>query len=422
MRRPSRREVWFMKRLIRRWAVVFAGIAWIVSVTACVATEEAGAEGVEPPATESPMPQPATPLSAGQLDQLTAPIALYADPLVGMILTAATYPLEVVEATRWLDADEHASLHGDALEAALAEQRWDTSIKALVSTPHVLRMMNQNLEWTEQIGDAFLAQQADVMDSIQRLRQRAVASGALHTSPQATVTNQDGDVVIEPTSPDVLYVPCYAPMIYGPWPWPAYPPYYFPFSPGYCYGAGLITFGLGIGIVGPYWGWGIWNWRGHGFYVVGRRYPHRGAFPMRPWVHNPAHRHGVPYPNAATARRYLGPNARAWRGYRGFPARPARPPRSAPGTRIGRGNRALAPRQAPIQRAPTRPPPRSRAPRAPAPHTPWRGPPAFQSYGPGPRVRSEAQRGAISRSAPVPQGRFSGRSAGSSRGGSRRPR
>ena len=464
-----------MKRPIKPWIAVLAAAAWLVCIASYApAAQEAAAQSEQSPAAAS-TPQAAALLTPAQLDQLTAPIALDSDPLLGMILTAATYPLEVVEAARWLDADDHASLHGDALDSALAPQSWATSVKALVAVPEVLRMMNQNLEWTEQLGNAFLSQQADVMDSIQRLRQRAAASGALQSSPQETVSTEDGDVVIEPPSPEVIYIPCYAPAVYGPWPWPAYPPFYFPFPPDYCYGAGLITFGIGFGIIGPYWGWGRWNWRGHGFYVVPPRRPHRGPLPMRPWVHNPAHRHGVPYPNRATAQRYLGPNARTWRGYRGFPARPAPTPRPAPGLRIGPGNRPGAPGRGPIQRGPIQRGPIQRGPiqrgpiqrgpiqrgpiqrgpiqrgpiqrgpiqrgpiqrgpiqrgpiqrgpiqPRPMPHPPRvmrQGPPVFQSYGPGPRVRSDAARGAFSRSAPGPRGGRGGR-GGSGRGGGRPP-
>lgn len=365
-----------MTRHIKRWAAILSGTAWLACAVGCVpASQEYTGQWESFPPEQPTVPQTAAPLTAAQLDQLTAPIALYSDPLVGMVLTAATYPLEVVEAARWLDADDHASLQGNALNAQLAQESWDTSIKALVAVPEVLHMMNQNLEWTEQLGDAFLSQQSDIMDSIQRLRGRAAAAGALESSLQQTVSTDDGEVVIEPVSPDVIYVPCYTPAIYGPWPWPGYPPFYFPSFDDYCYPGPVITFGIGFGVLGPYWGWGRWNWRAHGFYVVRPVHGWPGA--MRPWTHNPAHRHGVPYPNRATAQRYLGPNASAWRGYRGYPATPARAPRSG-----------LAPRAAPVPRAPPAMRPR---------------PPAFESYGPGPRVRSEAARGAFSRSAPGPR-------------------
>jgi hypothetical protein len=158
-------------------------------------------------------------LSEGQLDQLTAPIALYSDPLVGQILTAASYPLEIVEAQRWLQDPANAALKGDALAAALQEQSWDLSVKSLVPFPQILQMMDSNLEWTERIGDAFLAQQDAVMDSVQRLRHRAAAAGSLTSTPQQTVSTEDQDIAIEPASPNVVYVPYYDPnVIYGPWP------------------------------------------------------------------------------------------------------------------------------------------------------------------------------------------------------------
>ena len=138
-----------------------------------------------------PAPAPgASALTAEQLDQLVAPIALYPDPLIAQILMAATYPLEVVEADRWLRIPANAALKGDALTAALQQQPWDPSVKSLVPFPQLLRMMDSNLHWTEQLGDAFLAQQADVMDAVQRLRQRAQAAGSLASTPQQTVSTR----------------------------------------------------------------------------------------------------------------------------------------------------------------------------------------------------------------------------------------
>ena len=158
-------------------------------------------------------------LTAAQLDQLTAPIALYPDPLLGSVLAAATYPLEVVEAARWIDDPSHAALKGDALATALEPQSWDASVKFVVSFPEVLRMMNSNLEWTEELGDAFLAQQSDVMDAIQRLRARAQASGALASTPQQTVSTAEQEIMIEPVAPEIVYVPAYNPWcVYGAWP------------------------------------------------------------------------------------------------------------------------------------------------------------------------------------------------------------
>ena len=374
-----------MNGSIQRFAAILVGSAWLLMAAGCVSAQESQ-ESQEPPGSweqvpaQQPAPAPATaPLSSAQLDQLTAPVALYSDPLLGMVLTAATYPLEVVEASRWLDADNHASLKGDELDAALAQESWDTSVKALVAVPEVLRMMNENLEWTEQLGDAFLSQQSDVMDSVQRLRQRAAVSGGLQSSREETVSTEEGEVIIEPATADVIYVPCYTPVIYGPWPWPAYPAFYFPPPAGFCYPGALLSFGIGFGIIGPYWGWGRWNWPHHGFYVAPRK-AHRGPIPIRPWAHDPAHRHGVPYRDAATAKRYLGPNASSSRGYRGYPTAPARAPRPGSAPRLSPGQRSVRP-------GPARP-----------------APPAFESYGSGSRARSEAARGSFSRSAPAPRG------------------
>jgi Protein of unknown function (DUF3300) len=320
-----------------------------------------------------------------QLEALAAPIALYPDSLVGSILAASTYPLEVVEAARWLEDPAHAGLTGDTLAAALEGQRWDPSVKSLMPFADVLRLMDRNLEWTEQLGDAFLAQQADVMDAVQRLRQRALAQGTLQSTPQQTVTTDQSVITIEPASPDVVYVPYYVPDIYGPWPWPGYPPYYFGPPPGVFIGGALIGFGIGIGFWQP-WGWYGCNWHDHGVVVYPPLHRRQPGIPPRPqsWQHDPQHRDGVPYRDAPTAARYQGAEG-GRHAYRGFP-----PP--APGGR-----------EPPHLAAPTAPMPRPAYGRPPvsAPHT---APPAFESFGHGPQVRSEAARGSSSRSAPPAHG------------------
>src|SRR6516165_1483679 len=152
-------------------------------------------------------------LSAGQLDALVAPIALYPDNLLAEILMASTYPLEVVEADRWIN--ENKNLKGDALKAAVDQQKWDDSVKSLIATPSVLDMMSTKLSWTQQLGDAVLAQQPDVMDAIQRLRTKAQANNKLTSNQQQTVSTQQQDgrqvIVIAPTQPDTIYVPFYDP-------------------------------------------------------------------------------------------------------------------------------------------------------------------------------------------------------------------
>ncbi len=210
-------------------------------------------------------------MSAGQLDALVAPIALYPDALLSEILMASTYPLEVVEADRWIGANKN--LKGDALTAAVGQQSWDDSVKSLVATPDVLDMMSTKLDWTQALGNAVLAQQPDVMDAVQRLRTKAQANNQLASNQQQTVATQDQGgrqvIVIAPAQPDTLYVPYYDPsVVYGPWPYPAYPPYYWP-APGYV-AAGIIVTGIAFGagyalgrwVGGGYWGGGV-NWGGN---------------------------------------------------------------------------------------------------------------------------------------------------------------
>lgn len=286
-----------------------------------------GAPQIPPDA--QPAPPPAQPLSPQQLDDLVAPIALYPDPLLSQILVASTYPLEVVEASQWLQ--QNRNLSGEQLVDAAREQNWDPSVQALVAFPDVLARLNQDVRWTTDLGNAFLAQQPDVMNAVQRLRLKAMQNGKLQSTSQQAVTeqNQDGQTVIdiEPTNPQVVYVPEYNPeYIWGPPAFGFYPPLIYPgigfgfgFFPG-IYIGGFFGGCCGWGAFG--WGWGP-NWFGHSVLVNNyflHRYGfndfHGGAFRGTDvWAHNPAHRLGVPYPNAGLAARYRGAgSAGAFRG------------------------------------------------------------------------------------------------------------
>ncbi len=255
--------------------------------------------------------------SAAQLDQLLAPIALYPDGLLGQILMASTYPLEVAEAARWIQDPANAALRDNALASALAPLDWDPSVKALVPFPSVLLMMSSQLGWMQTLGDAFLWQQSDVMDAVQRLRRQAVNAGTLVSTPQQTVTIVDGWIYIEPASPDVLYVPAYDPgIVYGQWPYPEYPPYFFLPPPGYDYGplSVGIVFGVGFYIVHVFWGWDHFDWLHHRVdidaprvNVINRYYIerfHRPEFEGREWRHNLRHRVGVPYRTPQVRERF----------------------------------------------------------------------------------------------------------------------
>jgi len=206
--------------------------------------------------------------SQAQLEALVAPIALYPDPLVSQVLMASTYPLEVAEASNWIKSN--SNLKGDALSNALQQQNWDPSVKSLASFPPVLEMMGSQLSWTQNLGNAVLAQQSDTMAAIQALRAKAKASGALQSNAQQTVTTQgfgSGEtIVIQPANPQVVYVPSYNPsVVYGAWPYPAYPPAaYYP--PGYVAGTALLSFGVGMAVGAALWGGCHWGggWGGGG--------------------------------------------------------------------------------------------------------------------------------------------------------------
>ena len=259
-------------------------------------------------------------LKAEELDQLVAPIALHPDALLAEILMASTYPLEVVQADRWATANK--SLKGDQLKAEVDKQSWDDSVKSLVPTPSVLAMMSAQLEWTQKLGDAVLAQQPDVMDAIQRLRSKAQANNKLTSTKEQTVsvTQQQNKqvIVIEPTVPDTVYVPYYDPaVVYGDWPYSAYQPYYFPPPIGYVPGAMLATgmaFGAGYAVGrwasgGNYWGGGV-NWGG-GNINVNRPVNINNIGSGNTWQHNPTHRQGVQYSSKNVQQKFGNNNVRA---------------------------------------------------------------------------------------------------------------
>lgn len=166
--------------------------------------------------------------SEAQLDQMLAPIALYSDPLIEQVLEASTYPLDVVDAYSWLQDPYHANLRDGALDAALDGLPWDSSVKALVSAPQVLRLLNDNIEWMEALGKAYLSQQESVLASVQRLRHMAFAAGTLIPTPQQAVFREGSYIIIQPVAADVIYVPYYNPsFVYGVWPYRHHPPRVF---------------------------------------------------------------------------------------------------------------------------------------------------------------------------------------------------
>jgi hypothetical protein len=260
-----------------------------------------------------------------ELEQIVAPVALYPDPLLAQVLMAATYPLEIVQAARFAKANP--SLQGDPLNEALKQQAWDDSVKSLVAFPQVLTMLNDKLDWTQKLGDAVLAQQADVMAAVQKLRSKAQAEGNLQTTAQQTVTaapaagaQQTTIITIEPADPQVVYVPTYNPAtIYGAWPYPAYPPYPV-YAPGAALAAGAITFGAGMAVGAALWGGCDWNrgdvnintTRYNTFsnnvntaerrkQIQANRANVQGG---NAWQHNPEHRRGTQYRDTATQQRF----------------------------------------------------------------------------------------------------------------------
>jgi Protein of unknown function (DUF3300) len=255
-------------------------------------------------------------LSADQLDSLVAPIALYPDPLLAQTLAASTYPLEIIQLQQWMA--RHPDLKGEALAAAVEKENWDPAVQGLAGLPDVVKRLGEDIKWTTDLGNAFLAQQSDVMDAVQRMRRKASGTGNLKTTEQQTVTTQVVQtrevIVIQQANPQVIYVPAYNPVVvYGPPVYP-YPPIYYP-PPGY-YAAG-VAIGFGVGVaMGAFWGggWGYgprWGYGSVHINVNNRYVSHYNRYNSYNryggnWNHNPAHRGGAPYADRNTANRYGG--------------------------------------------------------------------------------------------------------------------
>jgi hypothetical protein len=265
----------FLRReLLARGCGVVLSFALIVPDAAAQADQSTPAPAPAPAAATE---QATESFNPEQLDAMLAPIALYPDTLLVQILMAATYPLQIVEAARWLAADNNKDLKGEDLSKALEPKDWDPSVKSIVPFPIVLQQMDQNLDWTQQLGYAMAVQQDEVMGSVQRLRRQAQDNGQLKSTEQQVVkteavTDDQGaptpekTIIIQPANPQVVYVPSYNPsVVYGTWPYPAYPPTYYPPPSSYpllsAFGTGL-AFATGVAVVGSLWGWASPGWHG----------------------------------------------------------------------------------------------------------------------------------------------------------------
>jgi len=382
--------------------------------------------------------------SQAELDQMLAPIALYPDALLSQIMMAATYPLDVVQAARWSRAN--APLAGEDAVRAVEPMDWDPSVKSLVAFPQILNRMDEQLDWTERLGEAFLVQEPQVMDTIQGLRRRAAAAGHLGPNEQMQVARDGEHILIEPASPQVVYVPYYNPaVVYGPWWWPAYPPVYWapwpgyhvrtPYAPAYLWGSGIV---IRIGFFFGHFDWPrrhVTVVRHHSPRVVVHQHttvirrPHAApdSRSVR-WQHDPQHRRGAPFrhverresrpahPVTAGSGRRPGGAADSPRAEpRSFPQPPPRPQPAAPRANTRPSSRALdrQDRQArppvavaaPIVRNARGPAAR---PAAAVREEPRAARPVVSRGSPAPRAargehRVKAQRGALA--APLPPGR-----------------
>jgi len=307
------------KTTFRQCACLF--LALTLQAVTCPVYGSAGRGGQTAPAGEQAAPK----IPPDQLDSLVAPIALYPDPLLAQVLAASTYPLELIQLQQWLAKNKN--LKDQALVDAVEKQPWDASIQAMAALPDVVKRLADDIQWTTDLGNAFLAQQSDVMEAVQRMRKKALDKGNLKSNEQQKVETQVVEsksvIVVQQASPQVVYVPSYDPVVvYGP-PVYAYPPiYYPPPPPAGWYAAGMaISFGIGVAMGAAWhggWGWGC-GW-GHNDVNInvnnnfnrntniqgGNRVSTRTGGGGNSWQHNPQHRGGAPYADRATAGKYGG--------------------------------------------------------------------------------------------------------------------
>jgi len=289
-------------------AVAYAITASLVIDPLAFAQQPPPAGGAQPAAAGQQAAQKPAAGSQQEKDELLAPIALYPDALLSQIFMASTYPLEIVEAARWQKSN--ASLKDKELEAALEKQSWDPSVKALATVPQVLTMMNEKLDWTTKLGDAFLADQEGMLKTVQSLRKKADQAGNLKDTKEMSVKKETENNVqiikIEQPNPQTVYVPTYNPAtVYGTW-WYSYPPPYYYYPPGYVYGGAGLAFASGV-----FWGAAIAGGIGWGNNEIninrntnintGNRNNVQGG---NKWQHNPEHRKGASYKDNATASKY----------------------------------------------------------------------------------------------------------------------
>ncbi|MEM5458884.1 DUF3300 domain-containing protein [Paraburkholderia phytofirmans] len=326
---------------MNRWSERLSQVVciWFVAVVMM------GSSGVS---AQNPPQQPT--FKPEEIEALVAPIALYPDSLLSQVLMASTYPLEIVHAARWVKSNPN--IKGDAAVKAVEGQPWDVSVKSLVAFPQVLEPMNDKLDWTQKLGDAFLAQESDVLAAVQRLRSRAEKSGNLKSNEQQKVISEPAPaggqaaqtiVRIEPANPEVIYVPAYNPtVVYGAWSYPTYPPYYWPPSPAYYPGAALATgFAWGVGLAAAGAIFGNCNWGGGDVNInvnkaanIDRNFDRTKVQGGGKWQHDASHRQGVAYRDNASREKFAnnvsGADARGdFRGRTGDA-----------GDRAGAGNRA----------------------------------------------------------------------------------
>jgi len=267
----------------------------------------------DPAAQGAPAEPAAEKLPPDQLDSLVAPIALYPDPLLAQTLVAATYPLELIQLQQWLVKNK--DLKDKALADAVAKQPWDPAIQSMAAIPDVVKRLADDIQWTTQLGDAFLDQQDDVMDAVQRMRKKAEEKGSLTSNEQQKVETKVVEsktvIVVQPTNPEVIYVPSYNPTVVYPPPIYPYPPVYYP---PYYPGTALVSFGVGMAMGAAIWGGSCcgcsWGGGGNNININNNNNFNRNTNINRGgnnnWQHNSQHRGGAPYSNKATANKYGG--------------------------------------------------------------------------------------------------------------------
>lgn len=306
----TKNHISFYQKIMSSLVISSAGLSLALSSLSLVHADDSVAHQLENNVEEQ---QALIHFSNAEVEQILAPIALYPDTLLTHILIAATYPIEVIEAERFLALNKNTSSDDIALQ--VEKKSWDPSVQALIAFPQILEKLSEDLNWMRKLGDVFLNNEQQVLSSIQTLRAKADEAGNLSQMDNVAIVREKQTIIIEPSQPDVIYVPYYdTRMVYGQWHWSHYPPVYWHRPIRYAYAHGPFYWHDSVHIsvdFGLNFFFSAFHWKNH--HIVRHHHKQRyyrsnkrisRSHYAKKWHHNPKHRRGVSYCSPKVKKRY----------------------------------------------------------------------------------------------------------------------